>query len=186
MVEGMHIYQHRHTDREKNLHKDQCKYFTFQNTHIHTHSLTSSTALHAKPVSPQVVEKRVSEAWSQDGPGWLGSSRRLPPCVKMIMTVLVAPRPQRTGVEDLWRGAGVAGGQRFGSSGWRALSDTSGKLIVLKALGCPRNNGWRGSGVCWKFDEGNSISVGVQQYFITLRAFWPTALSLHVSLKAFV
>lgn len=35
----------------------------------HTHTLTSYLALHAKPVSPQVVEKRVREAWSQDGPG---------------------------------------------------------------------------------------------------------------------
>lgn len=107
-----------------------CTNTTPPKTHTHTHTLTSYPAPHSKRVSPQVVEKRVREAWSQDGPGWLGSSRRLPPCVKMIMTTPEAPRPQRTCVEDLWRAAGVAGRQRFGSSGWRALSDTSGKLIV--------------------------------------------------------
>lgn len=34
-------------------------------------------------------------------PSWLGSSRRLPPCAKMIMTSLASPRPQRSSSEEL-------------------------------------------------------------------------------------
>ena len=134
-------------------------------THTHTHSYQ---ALEAKPVSPQVVEKRVREAWSQDGPGWLGSSRSLPPCVKMIMTAPAAPRPQRTCVEDLcggpvWRtceeepewlvGRGLAL-QVEGRSGIPVVNLLFNKLWAVQCR--PGNSeGWRGSRVWWKPDEGN-------------------------------
>lgn len=83
------MLQHTHTQTE-------------QVRHIPKHTLLLLTLLFtAQPVSPQVVERRVTGAGSQDAPVHLGSSRHLPPCAKMIMTTPAAPRPQRTSAEGL-------------------------------------------------------------------------------------
>lgn len=87
---------------------------TLTSTHTHSYLLL---CLHftPKPVRPQVAEKRVGEAWSQDGPGWLGNRRRFSSLCKDDNDNSSSPSATMNGLKYPRRGAGVAGGRRFSS-----------------------------------------------------------------------